>query len=54
MNYSIEGEPLPVVICNLEANETMITEMKKLNKNLEEINETLKVLAVQVHENGGN
>lgn len=34
--------------------ETMITEMKKLNKNLEEINETLKVLAVQVHENGGN
>lgn len=40
----------------LESNfyETMITEMKKLNKNLEEINETLKVLAVQVHENGGN
>lgn len=34
--------------------ETMIKEMKKLNKNLEEINETLKVLAVQVHENGGN
>ena len=26
MNYSIEGEPLPVVICSLEANETMITE----------------------------
>ena len=26
INYSIEGEPLPVVICNLEANETMITE----------------------------
>ena len=26
MNYNIEGEPLPVVICNLEANETMITE----------------------------
>lgn len=26
MNYSIEGEPLPVVICNLEANEVMITE----------------------------
>lgn len=26
MNYSIEGEPLPVVICNLDANETMITE----------------------------
>ncbi len=25
MNYNIEGEPLPVVICNLEANETMIT-----------------------------
>ena len=22
MNYNIEGEPLPVVICNLEANET--------------------------------
>ena len=34
--------------------ETMIKEMKTLNKNLEEINETLKVLAVQVHENGGN
>lgn len=26
MNYSIEGEPLPVVICNLDAGETMITE----------------------------
>lgn len=26
MNYSIEGEPLPVVICNLENGETMITE----------------------------
>ena len=26
MNYSIEGEPLPIVICNLDANETMITE----------------------------
>lgn len=26
MTFSIEGEPLPVVICNLEANETMITE----------------------------
>ena len=26
MNYNIEGEPLPVVICNLEANETIITE----------------------------
>ena len=26
MNYTIEGEPLPVVICNLDANETMITE----------------------------
>lgn len=26
MKYSIEGEPLPVVICDLEANETMITE----------------------------
>lgn len=26
MNYSIEGEPLPVVICNLEAGESMITE----------------------------
>lgn len=26
MNYNIEGEPLPVVICNLEENETMITE----------------------------
>ena len=26
MNYSIEGEPLPVVICNLEAKEVMITE----------------------------
>lgn len=26
MNYNILGEPLPVVICNLEAGETMITE----------------------------
>ena len=26
MKYSIEGEPLPVVICNLEPGETMITE----------------------------
>lgn len=26
MNYCIEGEPLPVLICNLEANETMISE----------------------------
>ncbi len=26
MNYSIEGEPLPVVICNVENGETMITE----------------------------
>lgn len=26
MNYSIEGEPMPVVICNLESGETMITE----------------------------
>ena len=26
MKYSIEGEPLPVVICELEANEKMITE----------------------------
>lgn len=26
MKYSIEGEPLPVVICNLEAGEKMITE----------------------------
>ena len=26
MRYSIEGEPLPVVICELDANETMITE----------------------------
>lgn len=34
--------------------ETMIREMKNINKNLAEINETLKVLAVQVHENGGN
>ncbi len=33
--------------------ETMIREMKDINKNLSEINETLKVLAVQVHENGG-
>lgn len=33
--------------------QTMINEMKQLNKNLSEINETLKVLAVQVHENGG-
>lgn len=34
--------------------ETMIREIKNINKNLAEINETLKVLAVQVHENGGN
>lgn len=33
--------------------ETMIREIKDINKNLSEINETLKVLAVQVHENGG-
>ena len=26
MRYSIEGEPLPVVICNLEQGEVMITE----------------------------
>lgn len=26
MKYSIEGEPLPVVICNMEAGEKMITE----------------------------
>lgn len=26
MNYCIEGEPLPVLICNLEPNETLITE----------------------------
>ena len=26
MNYSIEGEPLPVAICNLDEGETMITE----------------------------
>ena len=26
MRFSIEGEPLPVAICELEANETMITE----------------------------
>ena len=26
MKYSIEGTPLPVVICDLEAGETMITE----------------------------
>ena len=26
MKYSIEGEPLPVVICELDANEKMITE----------------------------
>ena len=26
MKYSIEGEPMPVVICNLESGEKMITE----------------------------
>lgn len=26
MKYSIEGAPLPVVICDLNAGETMITE----------------------------
>lgn len=33
--------------------ETMMREIRDINKNLSEINETLKVLAVQVHENGG-
>lgn len=33
--------------------QTMIKEMKKLNENLSEINEILKVLVVQIHENGG-
>ncbi len=26
MNYEIKGEPMPVVICDLSAGETMITE----------------------------
>jgi uncharacterized protein (AIM24 family) len=26
MNYEIKGEPMPVVICDLNAGETMITE----------------------------
>ncbi len=26
MKYSIEGEPFPVAICNLENGETMLTE----------------------------
>ncbi len=26
MNYTIKGEPMPVVICELENGETMITE----------------------------
>ena len=26
MNYEIKGEPMPVVICDMEANESMITE----------------------------
>lgn len=26
MNYSIEGAPLPVVICDLEPGETLVTE----------------------------
>ena len=26
MNYTIKGEPMPVVICELEAGESMITE----------------------------
>ena len=26
MNYTIEGAPMPVVICNLEGGETMLTE----------------------------
>ncbi len=37
MKYSIEGEPLPVVICELESNEMMITEkgaMSWLSPNL--------------------
>ena len=28
MNYTIEGEPLPVVTCVLEPGETMITEKR--------------------------
>ena len=34
MNYTIEGEPLPVVICNLDANETMITEKGAMSSNM--------------------
>ncbi|WP_077532908.1 TIGR00266 family protein [Massiliimalia massiliensis] len=38
MRYSIEGEPLPVVICELQAGETMITEkgaMSWMSPNME-------------------
>ena len=31
MQYKIEGTPLPVVICNLAAGETMITETGSLS-----------------------
>lgn len=42
-----------MTVLESEYYETMICEMKDINKNLAEINETLKVLAVQIHENGG-
>ena len=38
MKYTIQGEPLPVVICELEANETLITEngaMSWMSPNME-------------------
>ena len=32
MNYTIEGAPMPVVICNLEGGETMLTEKMTLDR----------------------
>lgn len=34
MRYSIEGEPMPVVICELEAGEKMITEKGAMSLSL--------------------
>ena len=42
MNYNIEGEPLPVVICNLEANETMITEKGAMDDSKHEDGDHIK------------
>ena len=36
-----------------ESQQRLIFELREMNKNLKEINETLKVLAVQVNQIGG-